>query len=104
MSPSNHPSPAQWAEHVAQWRTSGITRSAYCTEHGLKLHSLIYWIKRTRLQPASGPALTLVQARVMPAPVKAEAPLILECRSGCRLVIPASTPAHWLGALVSALA
>lgn len=104
MSPSEQLSQTQWIAHVTQWRTGGLTRRAYCAEHDLKLHSLSYRIRRDRLQTVTEPALTLVQARVLPPSPKAGAPHIPECRSGCRLVIPAATQASWLGALLSALA
>ena len=32
---STKPIPAQWLAHVEQWRASGLTRSAYCEQHGI---------------------------------------------------------------------
>ena len=110
MSRSNHPSSAQWLAHVTQWRASGLSRNAYCTEHGLKLHSLIYWIKREKPQPETPTPLTLVPAKVVSTSPKSESEsetataLILECRSGYKLILPAATCANWLSALLSALA
>jgi hypothetical protein len=117
MTPSNQLSPEQWLSHVNEWRASGLTRHAYCIQNGIKLNSLIYWIKRTKLpQPIASPSLTFLPAKVVsaaPQPIanaslniQAEAAatsLILECRSGCNLILPSSTNPAWLGALLSAL-
>lgn len=48
----------EWHVHVARWRTSGLSRSAYCEQHGLKLHFLVYWIKRSPPQSTISPPLT----------------------------------------------
>ena len=37
-----------WFDHIAQWRTSELTRTAYCTRHGLKFYTFAYWIKGKR--------------------------------------------------------
>ena len=102
---ANPISKEQWLAHVAQWRASGITRSAYCEQHGLKLHSLIYWNKRVREQADGGDAkLTLVKAKVAKVtPHQATGMLVLECRNGSKLHLPSSTSASWLGALLGAL-
>lgn len=101
---ANPISKEQWLSHVAQWRASGITRSAYCEQHGLKLHSFIYWIKRVREQADGDVKLTLVQGKVaMVSPHQAPGMLVLECPNGSKLHLPSSTCASWLGALLGAL-
>ena len=116
MSPSKQLSPDQWLSHVTEWRASGLTRHAYCSQHGIKLNSLIYWIKRTkRLALTALPPLTFAPTKVVsltpnsaanpPTTIQGEAApsLILECRSGCNLILPTSTNPAWLGALLSSL-
>ena len=96
---------AQWHDHVEQWRTSGLTRSAYCQKQGISIHALGYWIVRHRSQPSSGEPLTLVPAKVITDKAGNELPteLVLHCPNGSQLRLPATTPAAWLGTLLSHL-
>ena len=96
---------AQWHDHVEQWRTSGLTRSAYCQKQGIRIHALGYWIVRHRSPPTSGEPLTLVPTKVITDKAANERPteLVLYCPNGSQLHLPASTPAAWLGALLSHL-
>jgi hypothetical protein len=92
----------EWHAHVVRWRTSGLSRSAYCEQHGLKLHCLVYWIKRCPPESAISPALTLVRASVVSI-AATPMPLVLECPNGSRLQLPANTSPEWLGALLRGL-
>lgn len=38
----------RWKAHIESWQNSGLSQSAYCREHGLKLHQFIYWRKRVQ--------------------------------------------------------
>lgn len=97
---SNKLKAAQWFVHVEQWRASGLTRSAYCQQHNITVHALGYWVMRQRTQTVADDSLTLV-----PGSVVAELPsaLILHCPNGSQLHLPATTPAAWLGVLLSQL-
>jgi hypothetical protein len=97
---SNKLKAAQWFAHVEQWRASDLTRSAYCQQHGIAVHALGYWVMRHRTQTAADGALTLVPAAVTGEPPSA---LVLHCPNGSQLHLPATTPAAWLGALLSQL-
>ena len=35
-----------WEQHRSKYNTSGLTRTAYCREHGLKLHQLAYHLRQ----------------------------------------------------------
>ncbi len=35
-----------WKQHIESWRSSGLTQTAYCQQHGLKPHQFAYWKKR----------------------------------------------------------
>jgi transposase-like protein len=39
---------AKWTDHIRTWESSGQTRKAFCSEHGLNPSTLDYW--RTRNQ------------------------------------------------------
>lgn len=42
-SPSKH---AFWQNHIEQFSASGLTQQAYCEQHDLKAHQLIYWRRK----------------------------------------------------------
>lgn len=35
-----------WLEHVAKWRSSGLTQAEYCRQSGLSIKSMGYWKRR----------------------------------------------------------
>jgi len=35
-----------WYCHIRDWRQSGLSRTAYCIEHGLSRYAFYYWFKR----------------------------------------------------------
>jgi len=90
-----------WHHHVRAWRESGLSRAAYCTLHGLKLHALVYWIRRERAQTGS---LTLVPAVLSPAPNVSGDDLVLRGPCGWQLHVPADVSPGWLAELMGRLA
>ena len=101
---SNKLKASQWFHHVEQWRASGVTRSAYCKQHELTIPAFGYWITRYRNQTTADNALTLIPGKVI-AKHGGELPseLILHCPNGSKLHLPTTTPAAWLGTLLSQL-
>ena len=63
---------ARWLAHVEQWRDSGMSKSAYCTAHGLNFSSFRYWLRKSRSVPAhvsvSPPATVPLSFTLAPAP------------------------------------
>ncbi len=37
---------AFWQRHVSQWRTSGLSKMAYCQQFALAYHQMVYWSKK----------------------------------------------------------
>jgi hypothetical protein len=63
-----------WRDHVEMWRASGKTQAAYAASVGLKTTTLVYWLKRARLESkaetnSSTPPPTVRMARVKPSRV-----------------------------------
>ena len=54
MAMKNSDQAAIWPQHLNKFRTSGLSRRAYCREHGLKLHQLTYRLGRRGKAKASG--------------------------------------------------
>ncbi|HZX70337.1 MAG TPA: IS66 family insertion sequence element accessory protein TnpB [Rhodanobacter sp.] len=98
----------QWAEHVRRWRSGGLTRAAYCAEHGVKAATLSYWAwrlgKTQRAVAAPAPMVpAFVPVQVVPA---AKPPMLVEVSyaGGLRLGLPVGIDVVWVAALVRALA
>jgi len=45
-----------WRDHVAGWKSSGMSLRLYSEEHGLKAGTLGYWNSRLKAQAADAPA------------------------------------------------
>ena len=94
-------SPDAWAEHVAAWRESKLTRAEYCRQHGLRLNLFRYRLSCN--QSALAKTLTLVPISIDTAPAT-RADLVLRGPQGCSLSAAGDVSAAWLGQLLGALA
>ena len=47
MRSKNSNQTAFWQQHLQKYRASGLTRKAYCLEHGLTINQLVYQIKQS---------------------------------------------------------
>jgi hypothetical protein len=90
---------ADWQQHLQAWETSGLTQSAYCEQHRLKLATFTYWrarLPRTdQTSPSSRPALTLVPVKRTLAArhdITTARSVVLHSPGGWRLEIPADPP------------
>lgn len=92
--------PDSWAEHVAAWRESKLTRAEYCRQHGLKLNLFLYRLSRHR--SALAKTLTLVPVSIDTAPA-ARADFVLRGPRGWSLSMTGDVSAAWLGQLLAAL-
>jgi transposase len=45
-----------WRDHIASWKSSGLSLRQYSEEHGLKAGTLGYWNSRLTAQAADAPA------------------------------------------------
>ncbi|PHV03625.1 IS66 family insertion sequence element accessory protein TnpA [Iodobacter sp. BJB302] len=90
----------EWLLRVAQWRESGLSQSAFCRLHHLKLATLSYWIARSNksTSTAQEQPLTLVAAQWPKSPV------MVLTHSHCRLELPANIAPEWLAQLIRGLA
>jgi hypothetical protein len=100
---SDQKSQAERTMHIANWRVSGLTRRAYCEQHGINHHSLAHWIRHSNRAVVKSKKLTLVPAKISAKPEVVEANLLLQCPNGSKLLLPPGTSASWLGILLSHL-
>jgi hypothetical protein len=61
-----------WRQHVEAFRSSGLSRKAYCRKHRLNIHSLDYW--RKRLKRDFGPGSPESINRFVPIRVHEDTP------------------------------
>ena len=78
-----------WDEHLCGWKESGLSQSAYCREHGLKLHRFLYWKKRllpekTAVSMVELPISVLKTRRLLPS----APPICIVFGGRCRIEIP----------------
>jgi hypothetical protein len=102
--PSNQTSPAshdEWSEHIVMWRTSKLTRAAYCQQHDLKLNTFIY--QNNRRQQVQTKSLTLVPMTISAAPLPASGDLVLRGPNGWSLAMASDVSTAWLGELLGRL-
>ena len=48
--------------HIANWRTSGLSRPAYSRHHGLKYSTFLSWFKQDKPDPEPGKFVALTSA------------------------------------------
>ena len=91
-----------WQEHVDKLKASGMSRPAYCLEHGLKVHQLAYHFRRLGKGRASNKnvfARVVTAPAGMPVPSRVGARLMLG--GGVALEIDSGVDPVWLARLVS---
>ena len=86
-----------WKDHLAGWRSSGLTQRAYCHRHALSLASFGYWrrvLSRRRLAPSSLALVPIVVSEPEPVIETIEVGL----PNGLEVQLPVGvTAAGWLG-------
>jgi hypothetical protein len=102
---------AYWEKQIKDWRSSGLSRNAYCKREGLKPTTFDYWRPlivsdhaeaKAVTPPVSGNDITLVPvALAFGHPVGQ--PLKLKSPSGWEMNLPASIEPNWLIAILRQL-
>jgi hypothetical protein len=89
----------EWIEHVSKWRTSGLTRVAYCQQENIPINSFIYQVNRSQETQAN--ELTLIPVKVQAVPAGGE--LVLRSPNGWSLAMASDVSAAWLSDLLGRL-
>ena len=69
-----------WHHHLEQWRESGLSLMAYCHQHALVYHQMIYWSRQCGATPNTVPAEQCDDRRGF-IPVKVTGPSITDALS-----------------------
>lgn len=93
--------------HVARWRSSGLSRHAYCRQAGLIYPTFCGWARScgdATPPPESEPGGFIEVARPVPAMSVAPAVTVaIQLACGTSLLIPQGTDAAWVGCLAAAV-
>ena len=94
-----------WLGHVGRWRTSGLSRSAYCAREDLSVSAFGYWVSKAnhRGRETEAEPLTLVAGRAqwLGTPENlGGGGLSLRTPAGWQLSFAQCPPASWLRELL----
>lgn len=102
---ASHRGRAFWSRHVAACGHGGLTRAAYCRQHGLDYGTFRRWARRIAEEPPERASVqALVPLRVSTASPHGEDALRIEVGAGVALAMPQSVDPCWLAALLRELA
>lgn len=97
----------EWAQRLAAFECSGLSRRAWCKAQGVNVNTLDYWSRRLRAAsatPSGPPALVPIMVRTGASTPSATLGLLeFEWPNGLRLRVPSSANSVALVALVRAL-
>lgn len=86
------PKQAHWHALIESWQSSGLTQTAFCQQHQLKLPTFRYWVKRCRSHLKSegqaGPHASAFVPLAMASITPAAAELIEIQLAACQLKVP----------------
>lgn len=86
-------------DHVAKWKTSGLSMVGYCKEYGLNYQSFTYHVLRIRKKDAGAvPANSFVQLKV---PEKTTAGIEYHFPNGGYFVFPAGSSVQLIKSLIN---
>lgn len=94
-------------EHIAQWRVSGLSRAAYCRQHGLVYHTTRWWNRSVdaseALPPAASGFIEVLRPSAVITPPPANGMATVSWPTGATLRIPTGTDPQWIGRLIAAV-
>lgn len=93
---------AFWQRHRENFQASGLTRRAYCREHGLKLHQLGYQLDRAK-KVTSGKAVFARVVTAAPVAVTRRGAARLSFGGGVVLEIDAGSDPTWIAQVIAAV-
>ena len=102
MAVKNSNQVAFWQQHLEKFRGSGLSRGAYCREHGLKAHQLSYQLDRGGKTKAASKAAF---ARVVTTAPASEATGTCAARlifgGGISLEVSSGADPAWMARLIA---
>lgn len=91
-----------WWQHIEGWRSSGLTRQAYCRANQLSYSRFGYWLRRFRARANSVGDVSLVPVCISTSSMGTPSSTFLQLAM-CRIEIPVHTDTAYVRSLVEAL-
>ena len=88
-----------WQAHIEAQRSSGLSISRYCKEHGLKYHQFHYHKKQVCREQQSSPSL----GSFVPIKISAPKPITVELASGHKISFDSTLDGRWLAEFMRAM-
>ena len=89
--------------HVTRWRASGLSRAAYCREHGLAYHNFLSWTKQSAVPTRAEPSGFIEVLRPAVSTAEHASLATLTLPSGIILRVAAGMDADWIGRVIAAV-
>ena len=91
----------QWRAHLAAWRSSGLSQTKFCHQHGLTYSTFLYWRSRLKEAPLDREPISFVPVTVTKS--LCVVGLTIELDGGVRLQVTEDIDLQWLRRVVQVL-
>jgi len=94
-----------WSQHVEAAASSGLSKAAYCRQHGLVYKTFLRWVAHLDRVAPGGPGDQSLVPLAITTSTAGDAPsLRLQIGNDVLLLMPATVDARWLGEVLRAAA
>ncbi len=98
----------RWRQLIADWKTSGLSRAAFCRSRQLSVNTFDFWRRELVKRDAPSASRTLPTAPpakpvLLPITITAPASLEIYLHSGTRITVPAGVDPKHLQAVLQLL-
>jgi hypothetical protein len=84
--------------HYSCWKKSGISKKAYCDQHGLGYHTFLYWV--AKIIPAADAGGSFSQIALNPDSLPSTAQIEIEYPTGTRIRLQGDFTAAYIKSLL----
>lgn len=90
---------------IRQWQSSGQSKTAFCVEHNIKLHTFYYWEQKYRKETAGSIQEfgQFVELQINTSEEQDSGKLTMSCPNGVCLKFEVLPSSSFLGALLKAI-
>jgi len=94
-------------EHITRWRASGLSRAAYCRQHGLVYHTTRFWNRSSDAPEVSRPSasgfIEVLRPAAVLTPSSEVSAAVVSWPTGATLHIPTGIDPQWIGRIIAAV-
>lgn len=89
--------------HVSRWRSSGLSRAAYCRKHSLSYQPFLSWTKHSAISEAKPAFIELPRLSTGVGESRSSPLPTIALPDGLMLRVAPGTDADWIGRVVAAV-